>query len=123
MDLNEADDNDEAKIEALKTEQAKLLQDVLDNEKGVEAKIKELLETHPFTKAQQRALVTKKPLSIFTFFYGARDSDVPMQEDYPEEESAKELLESHPITKAEQEGLDIEKKKLYTASPSQSPSP
>ena len=65
VDLNEAEDDDKRRIESLETEQANLLQEVLDNEKGVEAKIKELLESQPISKAEQESLdIERKKLQL-----------------------------------------------------------
>ena len=65
VDLNEADNDDKARIEALETEQANLLQEVLNNEKGIKAKIKELKENQPLTKAEQESLdIERKKLLL-----------------------------------------------------------
>ena len=65
VDLDEKDQDDKVKIDALEIEQANLLQEVLDNETNVKAKIKELLESQPITKAEQEALdIERKKLLI-----------------------------------------------------------
>ena len=60
VDLDEADATDKQRKVKLEADQEILLQEVLANEKEVQTKIKELMESIPLTKSEQESLDLKR---------------------------------------------------------------
>ena len=60
VDLDEADATDKQRKVKLEADQEILLQEVLANEKEVQTKIKELMESIPLTKSEQESIDLKR---------------------------------------------------------------
>ena len=60
VDLNEENADDKVRVDSLEAHQAQLLEEVLNNEREVEEKVKGLMESQPLTKAEEENLELQK---------------------------------------------------------------